>query len=195
MTRQRASSSNIAGIAPDRPVPKVSRRLEPSTQSAQGGRKKLALVAWALVKRIPAVGVAMTPFPYFVGATASVLEARTMMDEHDFEHLPVVHDGSVIGLISGRDVRVAGELESRLVSSGVAVREVCQPDPYIVDFGDRLDNVVAQMAERGVDSALVLHQGKLAGIITATDVCRLLAEALRTAAGIPDDDDGDGDAA
>lgn len=130
----------------------------------------------------------MTPFPYFVRSDAKLSEARAMMLEHGIQHVPVVREGAVLGMISDRDVRVAALFESDTAAGHIEVHRVCKADPYIVDFGDRLDRVLAEMAEREEDCVLVLHQGKLAGIMTTTDVCRLFAETLGSAAEPTDDD-------
>lgn len=130
----------------------------------------------------------MTPFPYFVYSDAKLSDAHAMMIEHGIQHVPVVHDGSVVGMISGRDVRVAALFESDTVAGHVEVRRVCKTNPYIVDFGERLDRVIAEMAEREEDCVLVLHQGKLAGIMTTTDVCRLFADTLGERCEPTDDD-------
>jgi CBS domain-containing protein len=42
-----------------------------------------------------------------------------------------------------------------------------------------LDEVTSEMATRHVGSAVVLRHGKLAGIFSTVDACRLLAEFLR----------------
>lgn len=109
-----------------------------------------------------------------------------MMEEHRIQHLPVMEGEKLVGLVWHRDVRVAQELEMQ--SEGVRVGRVCNTSPYIVELSERLDLVVLEMAHRRVGAALVTRQGRLAGILTTTDVCRLLGETLRERAGVPDDD-------
>lgn len=134
----------------------------------------------------------MTPFPYSIPASAELSEARAMMEEHGIQHLPVVDEGELVGLLWDRDIRVAKELEQYLLPMGsVSVGRVCNRNPYIVELSDRLDQVALEMSERRVGAALVVRQGKLAGILTTTDVCRLLGELLRAQFHVPDDDDGD----
>ena len=146
------------------------------------------------MKRIPHIAAVMTPFPYHVEADADISVARSMMEEHDIQHLPVIEDGRLVGLLWDRDIRVARELGAHLPPRGIAVGQLCNRDPYVVDIGDRLDRVAVEMAERRVGAAVVLRNEKLAGILTTTDVCRLLGELLRAQAHVPDPD-GDGDAA
>jgi CBS domain-containing protein len=156
------------------------------------------VVGWArdrIVKRIPSIATEMTPFPYSIDAGADISDARGMMEEHDIQHLPVMENGALVGLLADRDLRVARELQRHVPQDGITVGKVCNRAPYIVDMSERLDHVAFQMADRRVGAAVVVRQGKLAGILTTTDVCRLLAELLRATAHVLGDDGDGGDAA
>ncbi len=120
----------------------------------------------------------MTPFPYSIEAAESVATAAEVMAEHDIRHLPVTRQGDLIGLLSDADVRVARGLEAE-VRTDVSVGSVCAMDPYVVDISARLDEVVDQMSDRHLHACIVTRKTKLAGILTTTDVCRLLREHLR----------------
>jgi acetoin utilization protein AcuB len=146
------------------------------------------------MKRIPTLASVMTPFPYSIGSDADIAEARAMMAEHEIHHLPVMHAGKLVGLLWDRDIRVARALETDLPREGVEVGTVCNREPYVVDIGERLDRVADEIAHRRVAAAIVMRGDKLAGILTTTDICRLLAETLRAHAHVSGDD-GDGDAA
>jgi len=143
------------------------------------------------VKRIPSIKTAMTPFPYSIDARADLAAAQGMMDEHAIQHLPVVEDGQLVGLLWDRDIRVARSLGADLPAQGVAVVRVCNTNPLVVDADERLDRVVARMAEMKVGAAVVMRGDKLAGILTLTDVCRLLGELLHAHYGVDADDGGD----
>lgn len=129
----------------------------------------------------------MTPFPYSIDADADIADARAMMVEHEIHHLPVMHGGKLVGLLWDRDIRVARALESNLPREGVAVGTVYNREPYVTDIGDRLDRVASEIARRRVAAAIVMRGDKLAGILTTTDICRLLAETLREHAHVTDD--------
>jgi acetoin utilization protein AcuB len=111
--------------------------------------------------KMPPVGAAMTPFPYFVQESDPVEVAERLMAAHAIRHIPVLRDGRVVGIVSAR------------------APHVVVPDPYVVEIQTPLDEVVATMAERRIGSAVVVKRGKLAGILSVTDVCRVLAEILR----------------
>lgn len=132
----------------------------------------------------------MTPFPYSIEGGESIARAKAMMDEHEIRHLPVTEDRELVGVLSDRDIRVARRVGGQPDTAGeLTVASVCSRPPYVVELSAALDDVVVEMAERGIGSAVVVRQGKLAGILTTTDVCRVLAHVLREMAPTPGDDD------
>lgn len=137
---------------------------------------------------MPTIKVAMTPFPFFVEIDQSIATARAMMREHEIHHLPVTEDGALIGVLSERDVRLL-EVSRRGRDDLGSVREACMRDVYVVDVDTPLDEVLAHIAESHVGSVLVVKNGKLAGILTNSDVCRVLADLLRQRFPAPPTDD------
>ena len=132
------------------------------------------------MKRIPAVKTAMTPFPDSGSAAASVDQALEFMREHHIRHLPVTDDGELAGMVSDRDIKLMlGPDFAYPSGSDLAVGDAMVRDAYIVDLDTRLDLVVEHMAEEHLGSAIVTRKGKLAGVFTVTDACRVLAETLR----------------
>ncbi|PRQ02908.1 inosine 5'-monophosphate dehydrogenase [Enhygromyxa salina] len=137
------------------------------------------------MRRIPRIKSVMTAFPYSIAPTASLEDAEAMMREHDIRHLPVCDNHLVVGILSEREMRVALSLREQ---GTLTVAEVCTKQPLLVDLEQPLDAVATEMAARRVGSAIVLRGDKLSGILTTTDVCRLLAELLRDDATDEDDD-------
>lgn len=132
-------------------------------------------------KRMPIVGAVMTSFPYFVEVDDDAATLERMMDEHQIRHLPVQEKGKVVGIVSERDLhhqvkRSAPEAEKNKIQA----RQIMVPDPYIVPFRTPLHEVVTEMAKRRIGSVLVQRHGKLAGILSAMDVCRIFGEYLES---------------
>jgi acetoin utilization protein AcuB len=131
-------------------------------------------------RHMPPVAAAMTPFPYHVQADDPISVIERLMEEHRIRHVPVQDGGRVVGILSERDLR-------RLVSPAlpdrdrerIRARDLLSADPYVVEMSAPLDDVLEQMARRQIGSAVVVRHGKLAGILAATDACRMLAEVLR----------------
>jgi len=132
------------------------------------------------MKRMPTIKSVMTPFPHSVDIDAPTAEAQAFMREHRFRHLPVTESHGLVGVLTDRDIKLylGPELEYPKASE-TTVRDVYMDHPYIVDLNERLDVVLQNMADRHIGSVLVTRNGKLAGVYTATDVCRGFAEFLR----------------
>lgn len=132
-------------------------------------------------KKMPIVGAVMTSFPYFIEAQDTAAKIERMMDEHTIRHLPVQENGKVVGIVSERDLhhyvkRDAPEAEKNRIQA----RHIMVADPYIVPFRAPLNEVVFAMANRRIGSVIVQRRGKLAGILSAIDVCRILGEYLES---------------
>jgi acetoin utilization protein AcuB len=129
---------------------------------------------------IPMVASVMTPFPYWIDVDDSVRRARGLMVEHQIRHLPVMQGRSLVGVLSDRDLKRALDPTLGLPPEDeLFVRDVYVSDPYVVDSSTALDVVLEHMAAHHVGSALVTSHGRLAGIFTATDACRLYCDHLR----------------
>ena len=122
----------------------------------------------------------MTPFPYWIDIGDTLRRARGLMVEHQIRHLPVMRGRSLIGVLSDRDLKRALDPTLGLPSEDeLFVRDAYVSDPYVVDSSTALDVVLEHMAGHHLGSALVTSHGRLAGIFTATDACRLYCDHLR----------------
>lgn len=131
-------------------------------------------------KRMPSVGAAMTPFPYSVGPDASVLEVEHMMNTHRIRHVPVQEDGRVLGVVSERELhQLVHAALPEPDKARLRIRHLVRHEPYVVEMTAPLDEVADEMAKRHIGSAVVVRNGKLAGIFSTVDACALLAEFLR----------------
>ena len=129
---------------------------------------------------IPTMAAVMTPFPFSVDVSDSMLRARDLMTEHEVRHLPVVKNHKLLGILTDRDLKRALDPDLGLPPKNeLFVRDVYLPDPYIVDDLSPLDDVLEHMAAHHIGSALVTKNGRLAGIFTSTDACRVYCEHLR----------------
>jgi len=132
------------------------------------------------MKHIPAIKAVMTPFPYSIDADAPANTALATMEEHGISHLPVMRNGSLVGIISHRAVRsAAGSAISTDSDTNLKVRDIYQSDPYVVDLNERLDKVLIGMSDRQEDMVLITRNGRLAGVFTNSDACRSYAALLR----------------
>jgi acetoin utilization protein AcuB len=132
----------------------------------------------------------MTPFPYFVDADETVERVERLMEEHKIRHVPVQQNGKVVGIVSERDLRhIAIRSLPKEKKEQIRAREVMVSNPYVVTFDTPLNKVTKEMARRHIGSAIILHHSKLAGILSAMDACRILAEILESEFAPPSGDD------
>ena len=123
----------------------------------------------------------MTPFPHVIDIDDSLRHAREVMARHEVRHLPVKRGATLVGVLSDRDIKRALDPDLGLPPKDeLFVRDVFVPDAYVVDSHEPIDNVLDHMATEHIGSALVTTHGRLAGIVTATDVCRAFARHLRS---------------
>jgi acetoin utilization protein AcuB len=128
-------------------------------------------------KKVPQVGSVMTPFPYSADTDDAIAEVERLMDEHQIRHIPVQEDGRVVGIISERDVyRLLERFLPQAQKEQIRARDIMIAEPYVVSFDAPLNEIALEMAKRHIGSVIVLHHEKLAGILSATDICRILAE-------------------
>jgi len=129
---------------------------------------------------VPQILAYMTPFPYSVDVDAPLAEAHAFLRAQHIRHLPVTERGRLAGVLTDRDIKLAlGPDLGSPPESELSVRDVYQPEPYVVDAGTPLLSVASTMADRHLGSALVTRGDSLVGIFTATDACRALARVLR----------------
>jgi acetoin utilization protein AcuB len=130
---------------------------------------------------IPTTNSVMTPFPYVVQIDDSVLYAREVMVRHQVRHLPVKQGNALVGVVTDRDLKRALDPDLGLPPKDeLFVRDVFEPNAYVVDASEPLDNVLEHMAAEHIGSVLVTKHDHLVGIFTATDACRVLCRHLRS---------------
>jgi predicted transcriptional regulator len=121
---------------------------------------------------------AMTFFPHTLDATASVEQARAFFAQHLVRQAPVRAGARILGVLDLVDLNAAG----RVGWSG-SVASLCQQDIPHFETRDRLTLVLETLAVRRASCAIVTAQEHLVGLLTTTDVFRLLLTILDGAPG------------
>ena len=142
------------------------------------------------MKKIPPIKSVMTPFPHSIASTEPLERAAELMASHSIEHLPVVEEDRLIGLLTDREARLAlDKAATGRRATSARVKDACIGETYVVELTEPLDIVLTRMARANVESALVVKEGRLVGIFTRTDACRCFGELLRSL--FPRDHDDD----
>jgi CBS domain-containing protein len=132
------------------------------------------------MKRNPQIIAFMTPFPCSIDVDAPLEEARAMMRDGHFHHLPVTCGAQLAGIVTDRDIMLLLENGvSTAASLGLKVRDAYVDNPCIVPASTPVALVARTMAEQHIGSAIVTKHDKLVGIFTVTDACRALADIIQ----------------
>lgn len=117
-----------------------------------------------------------------VAPTDSLLDAVSLMVDHEIRHLPVVEDGAIVGILSDRDVRaIAGDPERFLASGDTGarllnVRDAMTRTAITVPFDRPLRQLAAELADDRIGALPVVDaDGKLVGILSYVDALRAMA--------------------
>jgi acetoin utilization protein AcuB len=132
-----------------------------------------------MTKSIPQIKKYMTTDIQTIGDDQPMSVAHRMMRQEHIRHLPVLHQGKVVGIVTDRDLRLVETLRD-VDPTKVAVSEAMTQDLYVVSPDAALDEVVSTMAAQKYGSAVVTDNGHVVGIFTTVDACRAFADLLGT---------------
>jgi len=141
------------------------------------------------------VGEVMTTDVITIDTTASLQEAKALMEEHRVRRLPVVdEDDDLVGILSWGDVRESTSVEAVKVSSPYApeadeawltVWEAMTRRPVVVTPETSLADAVELMLTHRIGGLPVVAATsgpkctELVGIVTETDIFRLVLKTWR----------------
>lgn len=125
----------------------------------------------------PTIESFMTPQPMTIGQEQTLETAASKMRELKIRHLPVLHGGRIVGIVTERDVALVETLPD-VDPATVRVEEAMTAEPYLVEPHAALADVARTMAEHKYGAAVVAQGGKVVGVFTTVDACRALASVL-----------------
>ena len=128
-------------------------------------------------KPIPTIEKYMTASPHSIGVEQTLARAQAMMQEHKIRHLPVLHGGKLVGVLSDRDLHLIETLRD-VDPERVTVEEAMSPTVYTVSPRASLDEVVREMAAHRYGCAVIVDNGKVVGVFTTVDALVAFADLL-----------------
>lgn len=113
----------------------------------------------------------------------TLAEALNLVRGHNFRHLPVVSAGTVVGLVSDRDLRMAmppiwaeEREELRRALDEKTVGHVMTTELVTVPPDTPIEEAAKLLYEHHIGCLPVLEKGRLIGILTETDILRSYVE-------------------
>lgn len=135
---------------------------------------RACLAARAIGELDAVVAACMSEAPVTVDPWTTVGDARSICHAHDVRHLPVQSEGWFVGLVSDRDLLLRighGDL-------GCKVEAIMSTGLATIGPEHLLSDAARIMQSRRVESIPVTRDGRLLGMLTSTDVLRVLQEKL-----------------
>ncbi len=119
----------------------------------------------------------MTPKPVTVAPSDTLEAAHEKMDTGRFRQVPVVDKERLVGILTDRDTRLHfGQLAYTRVDA------VMSAHPFSVHPSTPVEKAAHLLMTNKIGGLPVVENGKLVGIITATDMLRALEAVLGAAA-------------
>ncbi|HUF38406.1 MAG TPA: CBS domain-containing protein [Anaerolineales bacterium] len=129
----------------------------------------------------------MTRNPYIVSPWASLLDAYGVMQSYEIRRLPVVEDGRLVGILTINDIRSAVPIglyrlsEQNRRMAGKSVDEVMSRHPITIHKNASMADAAQIMYENKIGGLPVIEGGQLVGVITESDLFRLVMIEARVA--------------
>jgi len=128
----------------------------------------------------------MTPDPQTIGSDMPLAEAYRIFSEQNVRALPVVDDAGLRGLLTrAHCVRAAENVartqdkhEFEYFTNRLKVKDVMVRQPATVGAGDTMEQCLLLGQSDGQSQFPVLDNGKVIGIVTATEIFRMAAHII-----------------
>ena len=113
----------------------------------------------------------MTPDPITLPETALIVDAAQKMREAGIGDVVVLHDESVCGIVTDRDIVVRGVAEGRDPRS-TTLAEICSRELRTLSPDDEISTAVRLMREHAIRRLPVVEGGRPVGILSIGDLAR-----------------------
>jgi acetoin utilization protein AcuB len=125
----------------------------------------------------------MNPEVITVDADDSMLDATKILKEHNIRHLPVLEKGTLVGIITDRDLKRASPSDATSLEAhellyliaNIKVREIMTRNPITVPYNFTIEEAAQILLDAKISGMPVVDKdGKVIGTITQTDLFKVL---------------------
>ena len=106
-------------------------------------------------------------------------DAARIMSHYRLRTLPIVQNGNIQGQVSAK--RIVDLINKQLAENKVRVNasNIMTGDPIVIDSGKTVSAAKSLMKRRRIDHLPVVDKGRLVGIITSSDIMKLMSPSER----------------
>lgn len=116
----------------------------------------------------------------------SALDAQAFMRREHIRRAPVIHDGKLVGIVTEGDLLNASPTQATLLSvweinylvSKIKVSQVMTKKVVTIDEDTPIEEAARVMIDNKIGGLPVTRDGKVVGIITETDLFKVMLEML-----------------
>jgi CBS domain-containing protein len=122
----------------------------------------------------------MTPDPAAVSPQTSAAEARRLLASNVINHLPVVEDGRLVGIVSSSDFLKLHLLDGKLqIVADASVSQIMETKVVVVRDNATLRDAAEKLSVGGFHALPVVdRKRRLVGIVTSSDLVGQLVARL-----------------
>jgi CBS domain-containing protein len=122
----------------------------------------------------------MTPDPAAVGPQTTVAEARRLLSSNVINHLPVVEDGRLVGIVSTSDFLKLHLLDGKLqIVADATVSQIMETKVIVVRDNATMRDAAEKLSVGGFHALPVVdRKRRLVGIVTSSDLVGQLVARL-----------------
>lgn len=132
------------------------------------------------------VGERMSHPVLTVSPDMSALDAQAFMRREHVRRAPVIQDGKLVGIVTESDLLNASPTQATLLSvweinylvSKIKVSQVMTKKVRTIDENTPIEEAARVMIDNKIGGLPVLRDGKVVGIITETDLFKIMLEML-----------------
>src|SRR5687767_1221523 len=132
----------------------------------------------------------MASNPITIIPQTTLPNVRQLMLDHHLHHLPVVNEDKLVGVVTWRDIHRAeawdgvdfGGHDLNSLLDRLTAKEFMSYKPITISPDATIGEAAYLMVEHKIGGLPVVDEGKLVGIITESDFCRLLILQTENAA-------------
>jgi len=126
----------------------------------------------------------MTANPITVDPKTTLPEAHKIMKDRRIRRLPVVDRGHLVGIVTLGDIREAEPSDATTLSifelhyllAKLTIGEIMTREPITISVNATIREAAKIMLQHKIGGLPVMEDGKLVGIITESDIFRVMAQ-------------------